>query len=227
MTVITISREFGAGGSSVAGVLAADLGLEIVDRSIVDDLVRQTHMPEHDVEQADERGTSLVDRILGTLRYLDPPEMTDAWEPPYPDASFDARQSIVTGTEHLIRAAAEHDRTVIIGRGAAFVLRDHPTALHVFLHAPVVDRVRAVMERLSIGREEARRRVHETDVNRAAYIRQLYRADWHDLASYHLAIDTSRVGITGAARLIEGALGLAPATADATAGVRAEAVAGG
>jgi cytidylate kinase len=210
MTVITISREFGAGGLSAATLLAEHLGLEVVDRSIVEDLVGRLHVSPTDVERADEHPASLVDRILDQFRYLDPPELAAAWQPPYPDAAFDPRQSIVSGTEQLIRDAARHGQVVIVGRGAAFLLRDHPGALHVFLHASGDRRVRAVQERLAVSADEAKRRVHETDANRAAYIRQLYHADWHDLTRYHLAIDTGRTGIAGAVGLIEAALG-APA----------------
>ena len=202
MTVVTISREYGAGGSTVAGLVAQRLGLEVIDRSIVSEVSRQLQMPVGDVESNEEHPTSLASRILDSFRYLDPPEMSAAWQPPYADVAFDPRQAVISRTEDLIREAARRGGVVIVGRGAGFVLAGVPEVTRVYLHAPLAARVKVAMTRTGLDEAGATRRLRETDANRAAYIRQLYHADWHDMSGYQLTIDTSVVSTEATADLI-------------------------
>ena len=58
------------------------------------------------------------------------------------------------------------------------------------------------MERLGLAEAEARRKMHETDANRAAYIQQLYRHDWCDPDEYDLIVNTGRIGYEAAAEMI-------------------------
>lgn len=201
MTVITISREFGAGGSSVARLVADALGADLVDRELVSEVARRLEYPESTVESVDERPPSFADRLLLTLRYLAPAEGL-AMAPDQSGGSLEPRIQIVSLTQELIREVARHGNAVIVGRGAAFVLRDHPNAFHVFLRAAEDVRVETVRERLLLSEHAARQRLHRTDAERATYLRRLYHADWQDSAHYDLVIDTGRLGIPRAAELI-------------------------
>jgi cytidylate kinase len=95
---------------------------------------------------------------------------------------------------------------VIVGRGGAYVLHDHPGALHVFLRADESTRVKAVMEREHIGEEDARRRVKQTDENRRAYIRQVYGHTWDLPSHYDMVVDTGRLGYEATVDAIVAAL---------------------
>jgi cytidylate kinase len=58
------------------------------------------------------------------------------------------------------------------------------------------------MERLHLDQATARRKMHETDANRAAYIKQLYKRDWCDPDEYDLVLNTGRMGYQTAAEMI-------------------------
>ncbi len=51
-------------------------------------------------------------------------------------------ESIRRMTEELVRAAAAEGNAVIVGRGSAYYLREHPDAFHVFIYAPFEEKVR-------------------------------------------------------------------------------------
>jgi cytidylate kinase len=201
MTVITVAREFGAGGSSVAAILARRLGLEVVDKTLVGEVARRAALPPDAVEEADERVTPFVERLAHLFAPL-APAYGVAWAPPYVDPSFDPRREVLRLTEEVLREAANRGDVVIVGRGGAFVLADHRGALHVFLHAPADVRLRTVMERFSLTEPDARRRMHETDANRAAYMEQVYGGRWRDPVRYDLMVNTARLGLDGAADAI-------------------------
>lgn len=206
MAIITISRQFGAGGSTVARLLAEELGAELVDESLIAEVARRLDISAPEVAKTDERPKTLVDRLLVTLTYLTP-ESRIAWQSPYGDVMIDPRSAIENLTQDVIRDVARLGNAVIVGRGGAFILRNHPNAFHVFLQAPGEVRVTTIMTRLLVDQETARRRIRETDANRAAYIRQLYDADWRDSANFDLVINTGRVGFARAVDLILAAIG--------------------
>ena len=66
--------------------------------------------------------------------------------------------------------------------------------------------VMAVMERESIGADEARSRVKHTDENRRAYIRQVYGHTWDLPGHYDLVLDTGRLGYEATIEAILAAL---------------------
>jgi cytidylate kinase len=202
MPVITVARQFGAGGSSIARIVAERLGTEIIDQSLIADIARRLGEPEDRVRAEDEHAAGGL--LGGLLDVLSPLAggFGMAWEPPYPDPRFDPRRVVVNLTEEVIREAARRGNVVIVGRGGAFVLADVPGALHIFLRAAEPVRLTAAMERFHLDEPAARKRLRETDANRAAYMCQLYGRDWQDASHYHLTIDTGMLGYEGAADLI-------------------------
>lgn len=201
MPVITIARQFGAGGSEVAGILAERLGAEVVDKSLIAEVARRLDVETGDVEAEDEVPTRLVDRLVRAMTPM-ALEFGVAWDPPYVDPSFDPRRAVIELSREIIREVAGRGNAVIVGRGGAFVLADMADALHVYLCAPLEGRVATVVRRFGLSEAEARRRVHETDANREAYARQLFGADWGDPVHYDLVLNTARLGYETCADIV-------------------------
>jgi cytidylate kinase len=202
MPVVTISRQFGAGGSSVAQLVAAELQAEIVDKKLVDEVAARLRLKPSDVEAESERPRKLFDRVIRSFSSLEP-GIGAAWTPPYPDDPFfDPRAEIIRLTEQTIKEGAATGNVVIVGRGAGFVLRDRPEVFRVFLRAPEAVRVAILMTRFDWNEALAKRKIHETDANRAAYTKQLYGHDWTDPDEYDLIVNTGRVDYPTAADMI-------------------------
>src|SRR6266851_3036033 len=198
MPVITIGRQIGAGGSSVGHKLATRLKLDFLDGELIDEVARRLELPKEEVEAEDEHPGSLLSRLLLALGAANtepmiPPE-TSAWSPPNADPVFDTRRAVLQITQHVITEAARSDNVVIVGRGGAYLLHDHPGALHVFLRADVPIRIRTIMERENKTEDEARRRLKQADENWTAYIKQVYGHDRTLASHYDLVIDTGRLG---------------------------------
>jgi cytidylate kinase len=201
MPIVTISRQFGAGGSSVAGIVAAELGVEVVDKKLIEEVARRLSLRPSDVEAEEERPRTLLERLVRSFSSLEP-GMGAGWTPPYPDPLFDPRKEIIHLTEQVIGEVADGGNAVIVGRGAGFVLRDRPGVFRVFLRAPEAARIKTLVARQELDEAEAKRKMHETDSNRAAYIKQLYGRDWCDPDEYDLVVNTGLVGYETAAKMI-------------------------
>ena len=212
MPVITIGRQFGAGGATVGRMLADRLNADFLDSRIIDEVARRLQLPKEEVEAEDEHPGSLLARLLVALgsastEPLIPAEAGAAWTPPNAAPTFDTRKAILQITQHVIEEAARSGNVVIVGRGGAYLLRDHPGALHLFLRAEEAVRVKAIMERLSItGADEARKRLKQTDENWTAYIRQVYGHDRIHPAHYDMVLDTGRLGYEATVEAVLAAL---------------------
>lgn len=202
MAVITIAREYGAGGSSVAALLAEELGATIVDRNLIRDVARRASIPAEQVAADDEHARSLLDRMARAFIPLG--ESIGGWADP--DDLLDYHARIVAFTQAAIDEAARLGNVVIVGRGGAAALRNRESACHVFLWAPQADSVRAIRERLNCDAEAARRQISAVDARRAAYVREVYAVDWCDRSLYDLVLNTGRLGHAGAAAAILGAV---------------------
>ncbi len=209
MPVITIARQFGAGGTSVGQMVARKLKADLLDRQLIAEVARRLELPEDEVEAQDEQPGSLLNRLIIALGSAPEPTFSSGgaiWTPPYADSAFDPRRAVLEVTQQVIKEAARGGNVVIIGRGGAYVLRDLEGALHVFLRAAEGTRLKTLMERFGLAEDEARRRMKQTDANRTAYIRQVYGRQWTHPSHYDLVLDTGRLGYDVAANVILAAL---------------------
>src|SRR5256885_10978323 len=137
MPVITIARQFGAGGEAVGRIVAQRLHAEFVDKGIVAEVARRLEMPENEVERNDESPGGFLNRLLASLgaasvEFTGPPEVA-AWTPPYNDPAFDPRRAILQITQEVIREAARPGTAGIVGRGAAYSLSAVRACHHALL----------------------------------------------------------------------------------------------
>ena len=210
MPVITIGRQFGAGGRTVAEMLAGRLKVDVLDSQLINSVAQRLQLPKEEVEAEDEQPGSLLHRLLMALgsasgEPMIPPE-TAAWNPPNVDPVFDTRRAVLEITQQVIREAAREGNVIIIGRGGAYILRDFPGALHVYLRAAESARLKSVMARFNLSEEEARRRLKQTDENWTAYIKQVYGHDRNLPSHYDMVLDTGRLGYEATVEAILAAL---------------------
>ena len=214
MPVITISRQFGAGGETVGQLVATKIKADLLDKQIVTEVARRSKLSHDEVEAQTEQPGTFLNRLLlalGSANFESSvPSEVAAWTPPYNDPAFDPRRAVLDLTQQVVKEAAREGNVVIIGHGAAYLLHDYEGALHVYLQAPLAARAKNVMETFKMSEDEARKRIKHTDENRAAYIRQIYGHDWTHPSHYHLVIDTARFGYEGAAKVIVAAISASP-----------------
>ena len=68
MSVITISRLYGSGGSEVAELVAKELGWSLLDNAVIDAVAARLGISREEVAAREERVPSLVQRLAEALR---------------------------------------------------------------------------------------------------------------------------------------------------------------
>ena len=102
--------------------------------------------------------------------------------------------------ETLFSLAAQGE-CVILGRGAAEVL-PATTTLRVRLVGPLKDRIATIQQRLGVKREEAARRVAQTDHDRTQFVVCNFHTDPADPCNYDLVLNSARLGVEACADII-------------------------
>ena len=119
------------------------------------------------------------------------------------EARFDREADLVRATEAVIaETVRDTPKLILVGRGAQACLAQREDSLHIFLVAPVEDRVAAAITRLGLTRAEAKERVEQTDTGRRRYVKTYYDRDWDNAANYHLVINTGVFDYEQAAHLV-------------------------
>lgn len=201
MRVVTISAEYGTGGSYLAPQVAQRLALPFVDRAIPEGVARDIGCSLESALAHDGKAEHGLGRLLAGAARL--PNVTlGGMEAYLPVGDLVSEDEFVMRTEQAIREVAATTGGVLLGRAAAIVLRDLEHALHVRLRGDKSRRLAAVMRTSGVEEKLARRRMEDADRARSAYVKHFYRADPDDPALYHLVIDTTVVPVESAVDMI-------------------------
>ncbi len=102
-----------------------------------------------------------------------------------------------------IKQLAANESCVIIGRCADYALADFPNVVTVFITADEEEKIKTLMERHQVSESQARDIMIKTDKRRASYYNYYSSKRWGDSRSYGLCINSSKVGMDGAIRIIK------------------------
>ena len=202
--VITISREYGSGGGTVAGKLAERLAWRLIDRSLLTEVARRAQVQPDVAARYDECLDPWFHRVTKALWQGGYEGVASTVENPVFDADTMAELSA-----RAIREAAGIGNCVVVGRGGQCILQQNPDVFHVSLYAPIAERVDRMRGRIPDG-ADLEAFAEDSDRRRAAYIRRYFGQDWTDRHLYHLMICTS-IGLDNVVSTILNASGLVPA----------------
>ncbi|MDO9264075.1 MAG: cytidylate kinase-like family protein [Desulfosalsimonadaceae bacterium] len=189
VSVITVSRESGSGGTLMAAKLAKDLGFDLFHREVIQEMAESAHISARIVETLDEKGLSVLEESLAAMirdRHLWPDEFM----------------------RHLLKVVGtigKHGRAVIVGRGAQYILPFDET-LKVRVIAPLALRIYTVAHELDIEEGEAERMILKTDSDRRSFSRKYFYADVTEPLQYDLIINTARVSVDEGVEIVKSAL---------------------
>ena len=184
---ITIEREYGAGGGAIAKKLAARLGWKLWDQELTCEIARVAKVNQTVVERMDERCDSLFYRLMKVF-------MRGSMEQSVAVRGmghFDA-DSMVDFMRRVISGAASEGNSVIVGRGAPFLLRGRPDTFHVFVYAPLEEKLRR-LRAAGKSDDHAMEEIENVDRQRVIFVRKYFGMEWPTRELYHLMIN-SKVG---------------------------------
>lgn len=183
--IVTIEREYGCGGGTIARKLAENLNWKLWDQTLTEEIAKLANVDCSAVERRGEKLDSRFYRLAkvfwrGSYERAIPLDVTD---------TFDA-DCMVSIMETIAARIAQEGDAVVVGRGAPYILRNREDAFHVFLYAPREEKMRRLLAD-RISEEEAEELIESVDRDRAAFIRHYFNADWPTRSLYHMMMNTS------------------------------------
>lgn len=189
--IITISREYGAGGHSIGKGVAEALGIPFYDRDIVRETAKASGFDPELIEDEGE-DISKTDSILKSICSASSTYYRDTQE-----AIHDVQKAIIL-------RFAQAGPCVILGRCADEILREVGIeSINVFIHADDVHRAVRVSEMTgSTNATEIQRLMAKKDASRHNYYNHYTGKKWGDSHNYHMTLDSGALGYDTCVKLI-------------------------
>ena len=185
--VITIARQYGSGGKTIAAMLAKDLGINCYGREILKMASEESGINERLFGMSDEK---LKHSVL--MKLLKRPYEGDLIPPE--SSGFVSDDNLFNYQAKVIKELAESEPCVIVGRCADYVLRDFPNVISVFIHADREFCLEQAMERNSMSLKEMQRFIEKTDKYRGDFYKYYTGHEWSDARNYDLCLNSGKLG---------------------------------
>lgn len=179
MQIITLCREYGAGGHSIGQKVAQKLGIEFYDKDIIRETARIMGISAEELDREEE----IVTRSESFIRSITP-------------ISYDRKNAIFDIQRSVILKIAEKGPCVILGRCADSILEQAGIpSLDVFLYADDSSRASRVGELLGLtSAHDIHTAMKKKDHERHTYYTQYTGKFWGDRRNFNLMLDTGALG---------------------------------
>jgi cytidylate kinase len=185
--IITISREFGAGGGEIGRTLAKALNYEYYDKEIIFEAARESNVDIKSMLKWDEK----VPMNFGFAQSL-----FDFYNKPLSEKLFAIQQQV-------IKEIAEKGNCVIVGRNANTILKEFDYVLHVFVHANSCWRLERMKKKMPDATEaKIIEQIRAIDKTRKKYCSYYTDTEFGVADYYDICLNTSNLGIDTCADII-------------------------
>ena len=194
-TIYTIGRQFGSGGRMVGKKLAEKLGIPYYDKELLVMAAKDSGYSEELFRNADEKPASSLLYSLVMGNYPMSSGTLGFNEMPLNDQLFLIQSN-------TIRKVAGKESCIIIGRCGDYILRDNPSLISVFIHAPLEARVKRAVEVYGVPADRAEDVCLKNDKSRANFYNYYSDRKWGMCRTYSLSLDSEMLGIDGCVEAI-------------------------
>jgi cytidylate kinase len=183
MAIITISRQLGSLGRTIAKLLVEELGYNFLDEESLEAMIgKHEEMNGVSMQKYDEKKPAL-------------------W-----DAFSSDKYKYLNFIKSTVYEFAQQGNCVILGRGGQCLLKDLPGLLHVRIIAPLETKVERIKQQFNCDNHYAKQIVQHSEHDRAGFHKFFFHIDWEDPKLYDLVINTSLLTVKTATDLIKQAL---------------------
>jgi cytidylate kinase len=200
--IVVIEREFGAGAGSIAAKVADRLGWKLLDHALTEEIAKLAKVSTEVCKHREERVDPWLYRLAKVFWRGSHERSVDL-----PDADIVDADRLVCLSKQVVEQEAEAGQCVIVGRAAAYFLRERADTFCVFLYAPRELKYQRILAEVK-DKSEALHLLDTVDEERKAFIRHYHNAEWPSRHLYHAMLNTAEgedVTVETILRLIEAA----------------------
>lgn len=186
--VITISRQFGALGRTIAQQMSKELGIEFFDRDIVELTAKRMGLPISEISKEEERhGGFFAER-----RY------------PLGMGPVSTQEELFQIQSNIIKDIAAMESCIIVGRCGDYCLRHVDRVLDVYVYASFEKRLENCKSILGMDEKTARSMIQDVDKARENYRRKYCKDMAGVFDNRDICIDSGKFGAEATAEILCG-----------------------
>ncbi len=199
MAVITISREFGAGGKTLGTILSEKTGYSLIDQEIIEKVAEEANVSPDWIKSIENESRGWLTKFMfgkGPYRvgYADPILLNQ-------DGYIDGHIYIEL-LHKIMPKIADEGNTIIVGRGGQCILKDRKDAIHLLLVAKPEDRLKFMENTYNMSSRQATMIVERMNKRRANLFQYFGVKDYNSPQRYHMVLNISKVGMDKAAQMV-------------------------
>ncbi len=186
--IITIGRQYGSGGREIGEKLAQKLEIPFYDKELLERAANDSGICKELFENHDEKPTN---SFLYSL-------VMDTYSFGYSSAAFTdmpINHKVFLAQFEAVKKLAMEGPCVMVGRCADYALSEFSNCFSVFIHSDMESRIRRIAQKYDMKDNKARDAIQKTDKSRSSYYNYYTNKRWGDASSYHLSIDSGKLGI--------------------------------
>ncbi|MBQ8910040.1 MAG: cytidylate kinase-like family protein [Oscillospiraceae bacterium] len=183
--IITISREFGSGGSTIGRKVAEKLGIPFYDKELVDQIAVESGFAPQYVEEHGEHSPGKSFFSYAFAHHGVPGVMNGL-------STADFLWNIQC---NVILQLADKGPCVIVGRNADYILKDRKDCLHTFIHADMDFRADRIVRLYGESEKSPEARLQEKDKRRRVNYQHYTGRTWGTAQNYDICLNSSAIGI--------------------------------
>jgi len=195
VSVITISRQFGAGGRTLGELIAKKMGYQFLDDLIIQELAEKAKVSTDFVISMERTAGGKISKFISGLlssNYIE--RLIGA------DKGYLNEDIYVELLNEIIMNFAKQDNVVLLGRGGQYILNDFEGAFHLLLVAEWQDRIKFMQQFYDISDAKTEKAVKQGETRRANLYKKFGKEDYDQPYLYHLVLNMSRLSLEQALR---------------------------
>jgi cytidylate kinase len=197
MAVVTISRQFGAGGLTLGRMISKKMGYTLFDNEILQLVAEKANVSTQWVESMEKNVGKPFQKIVTNLVSKSLVDRVIAKEYGYIDEEI-----YVDSLRTIITKIADEDNAVIVGRGGQYILKDRKDAVHALLIGERDRRVEFIEKKYKLSYKQASNLVDSEEKRRGNLYRKFGLEDYDQPQLYHMVLNMGRIDLETARDLI-------------------------
>lgn len=187
-TVITIGRQYAAGGRKIGEYISQKLNVPCYDEKLLTEAAVSSGIPEELFKEYDEKRKSSFLEPLSTGAYY--------------GNNLPMSSKLFLIQFETIKKLADRGSCVFIGRCADYILRNRENIVSAFISMDFDKRVKRAVSEFGRTEKNIESYVKKTDRRRAAYYEYYSGKSWGAASSYDICLDVSKIDFEQAGELI-------------------------
>lgn len=190
MAVITISRQFGAGGRTLGKMIATKLNYRFLDELIINEISKKAKVSTDWVKSIERSAGGQLATFFSEMVSRDYIERIVG-----DDKGYLNREIYVEVLHDVIQQFAQQGDVVIMGRGSQYILKEAPQTFHILLVASREDRIKFIQQFYKLRTEQAEQAVARGQKMRTSLYRKFAKEDYNQPHLYDMVLNMSRLSL--------------------------------